>query len=202
MLKFWLFPEVVFPWVALSQRNWIWPLQVVLSKKIGYPLHKVYAIGAVTLEGEVLVDAASEIPQDYIQQETKGIRKLLKRRFETYYGNIEPLEYKDKVLIIVDDGIATGNTIFSTIQMLADEKPEEIIITVPVASRNAIDKLQNSTLVNEVICLSVPSDFRAVGQYYINFDQADDAKVKELLKKTIPAWIDKCLKNVFKDFTQ
>ena len=160
------------------------PLQIVLSKKIGHPLHKEYAIGAVTLKGLVLSDAASEVSQHYIEEETENIRKLLRKRYEDYYGKKRALDFKDKVLIIVDDGIATGNTILSTIEMLHDEKPKEIIIAIPVAPRSTLEKLQKNAFVNNVICIYAPTDFRAVGQFYQNFDQVDDSKVKELLSKT------------------
>lgn len=159
------------------------PLEVVLSKKIGHPLHKEYAIGAVTLKNKVLSDAASEISQNYIEKETKRIRALLAKRYQDYYGQKNPLQLKNKTIILVDDGIATGNTILSTIEMLRDEQPKKIIVAVPVASQSALQKLQNSDFVDEVICLTSPSHFRAVGQFYQNFDQVDDVEVKALLSK-------------------
>ena len=160
------------------------PLEVVLSKKIGHPLHKEYAIGAVTLKNKVLSEAAKGISSSYIEEETKRIRALLTKRFKEYYGKKEPLDLKDKVLIIVDDGIATGNTILSTIEMLHNENPKKIIVAVPVAPLSAVQKLQNSDYIDEVICLSVPTNFRAVGQFYQYFDQVDDLEVKALLNKS------------------
>ena len=159
------------------------PLEVVLSKKIGHPLHKEYAIGAVTLKNKILSDAASEISQNYIEEETKRIRALLAKRYQDYYGQKNPLQLKNKTIILVDDGIATGNTILSTIEMIHDEQPKKIIVAVPVASQSALQKLQNSDFVDEVICLTAPSHFRAVGQFYQNFDQVDDVEVKALLQK-------------------
>ncbi len=161
------------------------PLEVVLSKKIGHPLHKEFAIGAVTLKSMVLSDSASQVSQDYIEGETKRIRALLNKRYKDYYGNKAPMELKDKILIIVDDGIATGNTILSTIEMLHSEKPKKIVVAIPVAPRSTLEKLKNNAFVNEVICLSAPSDFVAVGQFYQNFDQVNDLEVKELLSRTI-----------------
>lgn len=160
------------------------PLEVVLSKKIGHPLHKEYAIGAVTLRHKILSDAALEISQNYIENETKRIRALLAKRYQDYYGQKKPLQLKNRTIILVDDGIATGNTILSTIEMLHEEQPKKIIVAVPVASQSALQKLQNSDFVDEVICLTSPSHFRAVGQFYENFDQVDDIEVKALLSKT------------------
>ena len=159
------------------------PLEVVLSKKIGHPLHKEFAIGAVTLKSQVLSDAASEVSPDYIDEETKRIRALLTKRYNDYYGEKTPHQLKDKILIIVDDGIATGNTIISTIKMLHEENPEKIVVAIPVSSQDALQKLKNSPFIDEVVCLSTPINFRAVGQFYENFDQVDDAEVKTLLNK-------------------
>lgn len=159
------------------------PLEVVLSKKIGHPLHKEFAIGAVTLKSLILSEAAKEVSKSYIEEETKKIRALLSKRYKDYYGNKKPIKLKDNILIIVDDGVATGNTIISTIQMLHDEQPKKIVVAIPVSSQSALQKLQNSTFIDEVICLSTPVNFRAVGQFYQNFDQVDDAEVKTLLNK-------------------
>jgi predicted phosphoribosyltransferase len=161
------------------------PLEVVLSKKIGHPLHKEYAIGAVTLKSSILSDAATDIPPYYIDEEIKNIRSLLKKRYADYYGDRNPLELKGKTLIIVDDGIATGNTMLSIIKMLHNEKPNKMVMAIPVAPNDAIKKLQASTFVDEVICPLVPDYFRAVGQFYQNFDQVDDTEVKQLLKKAL-----------------
>ncbi len=161
------------------------PLEVVLSKKIGHPLHKEYAIGAVTLKSKILSDAASKVSEHYIEEETKKIRTLLTKRYKDYYGEKTPLELKDRILIIVDDGIATGNTILSTIEMLHGEKPKKIVVAIPVAPRSTLEKLKNNAFVDEVICLSAPTDFVAVGQFYQNFDQVDDLEVKELLSRPL-----------------
>lgn len=159
------------------------PLQVVLSKKIGHPSHKEFAIGAVTLKSRILSDAAANISSEYIEEETKNIRRLLTERYKDYYENREPLQLKGKTLIIVDDGIATGNTMLSIIKMLHDEKPNKIVVAIPVASTDAIEKLETSPYVDEVICPLVPNYFQAVGQFYRNFDQVDDREVKQLLNK-------------------
>jgi predicted phosphoribosyltransferase len=159
------------------------PLEIVLSKKIGHPFHKEYAIGAVTLKSQVLSNAAKEVEKNYIEEEIKRIRTLLTRRYQEYYSKRTPLKLKDKILIIVDDGIATGNTILSTIEMLHKEKPKKIMVAIPVASQSALQKLRNTPFIDDVICLYTPVNFRAVGQFYQNFDQVDDAEVKILLNK-------------------
>ena len=166
------------------------PLEVVLSKKIGHPLHKEYAIGAVTLKSSILSEAATDISPLYIEEETKNIRSLLKKRYKDYYGNRKPLKLKGKILIIVDDGIATGNTMLSIIKMLHDEKPQKIVVAIPVAPHDSIKKLQASPYVNEVICPLVPDYFQAVGQFYQDFDQVEDKEVKQLLNKALKTSTD------------
>lgn len=161
------------------------PLEVVLSKKIGHPLHKEYAIGAVTLKSSILSNAAADISPKYIEEETLRIRSLLNKRNNDYYGNRKPLQLKAKTLIIVDDGIATGNTMLSIIKMLHDEKPKKIVVAIPVAPHDTINKLEASPYVDEVICPLVPDYFQAVGQFYQNFDQVDDEEVKRLLNKAL-----------------
>ena len=164
------------------------PLEVVLSKKIGHPLHKEFAIGAVTLNSSILSDAAADISPLYIQEETKRIRNLLQKRYDEYYGNRKRLELKDKILILVDDGIATGNTMLSIIKMLHDEQPKKIVVAIPVAPYDSIKKLQASPYVDEVICPLIPEYFQAVGQFYQNFDQVEDFEVKRLLNKSYKAF--------------
>ena len=158
------------------------PLDVVLSKKIGHPYHKEFAIGAVTLKSRILSEGMPEVSKEYIETETRSIRKLLQKRYSDYYGNKKPLPLKNKIVIVVDDGIATGNTILATIAMLHDEKPKKIIVAIPVAPASALHKLQSSPFIEEVICLATPRNFQAVGQFYENFDQVDDLQVKRLLQ--------------------
>lgn len=163
------------------------PLEIVLSKKIGHPLHEEYAVGAVTLKSSILSDAAADIYPLYIEKEIESIRSLLKKRFKDYYGNRKPINLKGKILILVDDGIATGNTILSIIKMLRDEKPEKVVVAIPVAPKDSVKKLKALDGVDEVICLHIPNYFMAVGQFYQNFDQVDDQEVKLLLNKSLKA---------------
>jgi len=159
------------------------PMDVVLSKKIGHPFNKEYAIGAVTLENSILSDAAKEVSPVYIYDETEHVRALLKQRHHLYYGEKKPLPLKDKTVILVDDGIATGNTIISCIQLIQLQKPSKIIVALPVAPNSALRKIREMPEVNEVICLLAPANFQAVGQFYEEFDQVNDNEVIEILKK-------------------
>lgn len=159
------------------------PLEIVLSKKIGHPFNKEYAIGAVTFENSILSDAAKEVSPVYIYDETEQVRVLLKKRHQLYYGEKTPLSLKDKIVVLVDDGIATGNTVISCIQLIQLQKPSKIVVALPVAPNSALRKIREMPGVNEVICLSAPANFQAVGQFYEDFDQVNDQEVVALLKK-------------------
>ncbi|WP_289644299.1 phosphoribosyltransferase [Maribacter aestuarii] len=149
------------------------PLDVALTKKIGHPFHKEYAIGAVSLDDIILTDAMG-VTQGYISEETKRIRKKLQQRYDEYYKERSPVNVKDKTVIIVDDGIATGNTLLATIQLVSKRTPKKIVVAIPVAPNSAIKKLENTEKVHEVICLQVPYNFQAVGQFYKEFRQVSD----------------------------
>ena len=159
------------------------PIEIVLSKKIGHPFNKEYAIGAVTLENSILSDAAKEVSPVYIYDETEQVRALLKQRHQLYYGEKKPMTLKDKIVVLVDDGIATGNTIISCIQLIQLQKPSKIVVALPVSPNSALRKIREIPEVNEVICLSAPVNFQAVGQFYEEFDQVNDQEVVALLKK-------------------
>lgn len=158
------------------------PLEVVLSKKIGHPLHKEFAIGAVTLSNRVLSEAANDVSNAYLDDETTRIRSLLKQRHDLYYGTNTPLSLKNKIVILVDDGVATGHTLISSIQIIEEQKPAQIIVALPVGPPSVIKRLQNMPYVNQTICLLTPLNFQAVGQFYEEFNQVSDDEVISLLK--------------------
>ena len=155
----------------------------MLSKKIGHPLHKEFAIGAVTLTDRILSDAANDISRMYIEEETSRIRAILKERQDDYYDTRKPISFKNKIVIVVDDGVATGNTLMSSIKLIEKQKPSQIIVALPVGPPSVIEKIKNIPSVNDTICLLVPENFRAVGQFYKNFDPIKDNEVVTLLEK-------------------
>ena len=158
------------------------PLDVALTKKIGHPHHKEYAIGAVSLENIVLTDAKGTTKR-YVEEEVKRIRKELLQRYNQYYKNHTPQDLKDTTAIIIDDGIATGNTILATVALVEKQKPKKIIIAIPVAPSSALKKLESDLKVDEAICLEVPFNFQAVGQFYQVFDQVSDEEAIQLFEE-------------------
>jgi len=154
------------------------PLEIILSKKIGHPMHKEFAIGAVSLTGQIIAPNAA-VPDEYIQQETLHIREQLKAMYTKYMGNKTPTPVKGKVVIIIDDGVATGHTLLSTIEMIRKEGPAKIVIAVPVASKQAALKL--SKVADEFVCVWIPSHFHSVGEFYTDFTQVSDEEAVSML---------------------
>jgi len=159
------------------------PLDVALIKKIGHPNNKEYAIGAVSLESVITSDTVN-IPKRYIEEETSQIRDLLTQRYKQYYKEGKPHDLMDKVVIIVDDGIATGNTLLATVELIHKHKPKAIVVAIPVAPPSSLNKLEDSPHVNEVICLETPYNFMAVGQFYEEFDPVSDREAIKILQET------------------
>lgn len=156
------------------------PLELILSKKIGHPYNTEYAIGSVSLEGVVLDEGNNDVSLEYINSEIVRLRKMLKERLKLYSGNMKPTALKDKIVIIVDDGIATGYTIRATIEVLKNSDPRKIIIAIPVAPPATASAL--SELVDEFICLITPDDFGAIGRFYEDFSEVKDEEVIRLLR--------------------
>ena len=159
------------------------PLEIVLSKKIGHPVNKEYAIGAVTLKNNIITENIQDVSKTYIEKETQRIRELLQKRHQWYYGESKPKTFHNKTIIVVDDGVATGNTLISSVQLIERENPSEIIVALPVAPKNAFRKIKELTTVTNIICLLTPVDFNAVGQFYSDFNQVSDTEVLKILHK-------------------
>jgi predicted phosphoribosyltransferase len=156
------------------------PMDLLLTKKIGHPTNSEYAIGAVSLTDSYIVPHEN-IPAEYINKETERIRKRLKEMYVKFMGDAVPEPLKGKTVIVIDDGIATGNTLLSTIGMLRKNDPAKIVIAVPVASNSAVQKL--SKLVDDIVCPLVPDYFYGVGAFYENFDQVSDEEVMDYMNK-------------------
>ncbi|MBF8963546.1 phosphoribosyltransferase [Pontibacter sp. FD36] len=156
------------------------PLDVIVSKKIGHPANPEFAIGAVSLE-DVEVDNRSDVPEEYIQAEVERIKTSLRQKYKLFMGDRQPVDLRDRIVIIVDDGIATGKTLLSTVNMARHKQPRKIIVAVPVAPQAAITQFE--AIVDEVMCLLVPPFFQAVGQFYEEFGQISDEEVIRLLRQ-------------------
>lgn len=159
------------------------PLEVVLSKKIGHPNQKEYAIGAVSLQGRIITDDTG-ITQEYIEKETRRIRELLQHQQAEYYGDRHPSSFTRKIVIVVDDGVATGNTILSTVELIQEQSPAKIIIAVPVGAPESIEMLKAHPHIQEVICPGQPASFGAVGQWYEDFHSVSSEEAIQYFRKS------------------
>lgn len=159
------------------------PLDVMLTKKIGYPGNPEYAIGAVSLDSIIIDKRAIEfsgVMETYLKNEISQIRQLLRARSQEYHKLRAPLNLENKIVIVTDDGIATGKTLEVTIDLIKKQKPAQIIVAVPVASKEALQSIKKK--VDELICLETPDYFLGVSQAYNHFDQVDDEQAIQLLQ--------------------
>lgn len=157
------------------------PLEIMLSQKIGHPYNKEYSIGSVSLYGAVIRDVFG-ITEEYLKKEIEIARNNLKMKHKLYMSGRKPVDFRNKIVIIADDGIATGNTMLSIIEMVSKSEPAQIVIAVPVASSSAIEIIKEN--VNVLIyCLTIPENFYAVSQVYESFEQVSDDEVINLLNE-------------------
>jgi putative phosphoribosyl transferase len=153
---------------------------VIITKKIPHPKQPEYGIGAMCEEGTVYLDQETVIPENILSSILKGIKDEISRRV-LLYRNGKPLpEMKDRVVIIVDDGIATGVTLVAAIQLCKKHKPEKIVVAVPVSGSNFNTDIHTA---DELVILYQPSYFLGVGQAYEDFSQLTDDEVLSFLKK-------------------
>ena len=156
------------------------PVELLLTKKIGHPMNKEYAIGAASIN-DYFIANPEDISEEYFKNELYRIRTRLKEMKEKFKKNKEPTNLQDKIVIIIDDGIATGNTLLGTIHLLRKKKPNKIVIAVPVASKKGFNKLLKE--VDEIVTIQIPEIFHGVGEFYENFEQVSDKEVIYYLQK-------------------
>ena len=159
------------------------PLDVLVVRKLGVPGHEELAMGAIATGGVQVVHhaviRALGISHHALEAEASVQMKELRRREEAYRGHTGTPEIKGRIVILVDDGIATGSTIRAAVQALRQQNPKKIIIAVPIAAPDSCIELESQ--VDELIALVKPDDFCSVGQWYQDFAQTTDAEVKLLL---------------------
>jgi len=163
------------------------PLDVILVRKVGAPMQPELAVAAVT-DGEdmqltVNEDIKAELGLSDEEIEELARRQLpeIERRREAYYEGRKPTPLAGRTVIVVDDGVATGATVNSALRLIRKQKPARLILALPVAPADAVAKLQQHA--DEVICLSTPVPFYAVGAHYADFGQVEDEEVIRTLRR-------------------
>ncbi len=159
------------------------PLDVFVVRKLGVPGHPELAMGAIAPGGiRVLNPSVVEslgISQSAIDQVAAAEDVELARRMQAYRGDRPPLSLADRVVIVVDDGLATGATMRAAVAALRAHAPARLVVAVPVGARQTCDELQQQA--DEVVCARVPLLFQAVGQWYQDFSATTDDEIRALL---------------------
>ena len=160
---------------------------VVLVRKLRAPYQPELAIGSVDESGwTYIADYAASVGADsqYIEAEKRTQMETINQRRAQYTPIRPPIDPAGRIVIVIDDGLATGATMISALHGLRSRKPAKLICAVPVAPPTTLDKV--AEYADEVVCLEAPVDFQAVGQFYENFPQVDDDKVIEILQHAQP----------------
>jgi predicted phosphoribosyltransferase len=156
---------------------------VVLVRKLRAPFQPELAIGSVDESGwTYIADHAVTTGADeaYIKKEKELQLETIRKRRAQYTPYRAPADPADRIVIVVDDGLATGSTMIAALHGLRNRNPTKLVCAVPVSPPNTLYKV--SELADEVVCLESPENFQAVGQFYIKFPQVEDDEVIKILE--------------------
>jgi putative phosphoribosyl transferase len=157
------------------------PLDVFIVRKLGFPGHEEYAMGAIASGGVRVMNPVRGItvsPQRVAEVVAREQAELV-RRERLYRGDRPPVDVRGRTVIIVDDGLATGSTMRAAVQAIRQQQPARLVVAVPVGARETCRSLAAEA--DEVVCAATPEPFQAVGLWYRDFPQASDDEVHELL---------------------
>jgi putative phosphoribosyl transferase len=165
------------------------PLDVFVVRKLGTPGNEELAMGAVASGGvrvlnREVIDGLG-IPMEIVDSVTERELRELERREAVYRSQSSPPDYEGKTVLLIDDGVATGATLRSAIRAIRIHNPSRLVVAVPTAAGSTAAALQEE--VDEWVALMTPEPFFAVGAWYADFGQTQDAEVCELLRDA-PAW--------------
>src|SRR3989304_6716893 len=160
------------------------PLDVIIPRKIGAPDNPELAIGAMTEDGTVILDESLisylGVPEGYVKEESNRQKLEIERRLKLYRGEVSYPTLRNRDVIIVDDGIATGSTMKAALASTRKRGAKRVIVAIPVGPPSTIRELEKEA--DHVVCLHTPESFQAIGQFYEDFAQTTDEEVTSLLK--------------------
>jgi putative phosphoribosyl transferase len=161
------------------------PLDVLIVRKLGLPSHPEFAIGAIASGGVRVLNQnvlrLLHLDEATVEQITRSEQRELERREQLYRGERPAPEVRGRTVILVDDGLATGQTMLAAIKALKTRRPQRLVVAVPTAAADTCEDLRAEA--DEVICATTPEPFRAVGLWYEDFSQTSDEEVRELLAR-------------------
>lgn len=164
------------------------PLDVFLVRKLGVPGHEELAMGAIASGGTRVINEDVvrylQIPGEVIDAVAADEQRELERRERAYRDSRPAPQVKDRVVILIDDGLATGSTMRAAAAALRKQNPSRIVVAVPVAPAETCEEFRKE--VDEVVCAATPEPFQGVGLWYDNFSQTSDEEVRQLLKRANP----------------
>jgi putative phosphoribosyl transferase len=160
-------------------------LDLIITRKIGAPHQRELAIGATSGDGAVMLNdeliSRLGIFPDYVQKAAAKEQAEIVRRLKLYRGEKKLAQIEGRLVIVVDDGVATGYTLLSALNFIRRHQPAELALAVPVGPPETIARLKKE--VNALVYLEAPVDFAAVGQFYKNFEQVSDDEVIALVQQ-------------------
>ena len=156
-------------------------LDIIVSRKVGAPYNPELAIGAVAHDGSFFPNSdlinTLGIPKNYLDEKIAEQMEEIKHRLVKFRGRTD-YDLKNKTVVLVDDGIATGATVFVALEWIKKQNPKRVIVAIPVGPRDTIERLSKMA---EVVVLDAPEAFGAVGEFYHSFDQVEDYQVAEIM---------------------
>src|SRR3989338_6494729 len=160
------------------------PLDIIIVKKIPHHGNPEFAIGGVGINGHIVNEELVKkegLTKAYIYQEIRDLTDSIKDKYRKYRGDKKPPELKDKIVILTDDGIATGYTLLAAVDLIRKESPKKIVLAIPVAAVDSLGQFRGK--VDEIICVDEPFSFLAVSQFYESFPEVNDEEAIKLLQE-------------------